>query len=68
MKKKPTQPRTVAAARVYTPVRLVSGLALAGLLVGCAVGPDFKRPDPPAASRYTAQAAPAKTTSAATAG
>jgi NodT family efflux transporter outer membrane factor (OMF) lipoprotein len=28
--------------------------ALLGLLAGCQVGPDFKRPDPPKADRYTA--------------
>jgi outer membrane protein TolC len=33
--------------------RLSGGLALAGLLVaGCAVGPDFKTPAPPAVSAY----------------
>ncbi len=36
----------------------------AGMLAGCAVGPDFKRPDPPPVSGYTAAALPAQTASA----
>ena len=32
------------------------------LLAGCAVGPDFKQPSPPAATRYTPQPLPAVTT------
>jgi NodT family efflux transporter outer membrane factor (OMF) lipoprotein len=35
-----------------TPSTLVA--AIAALLAGCAVGPDFKRPDPPHAEQYTA--------------
>ncbi len=36
----------------------------AGVPAGCAVGPDFKRPEPPAVSGYTATALPAQTASA----
>lgn len=36
-------------------------------LAGCAVGPDYRRPDAPAADRYTAQPLPASTASAQTA-
>src|ERR1035438_5841628 len=36
--------------------RALPALALmVTLLAGCAAGPDFKRPDPPHADRYTAQ-------------
>ena len=34
------------------------------VLAGCAVGPDFERPEPPAAERFTADPLPAATTSA----
>ena len=36
----------------------------AGILAGCAVGPDFKRPDQPQVVGYTATVLPAKTVSA----
>ena len=36
----------------------------AGILAGCAVGPDFKRPEPPQVSGYTAMALPVQTASA----
>lgn len=42
--------------------RTVSLLALVAL-AGCAVGPDFKQPDAPVASRITNQPLPARTTS-----
>jgi NodT family efflux transporter outer membrane factor (OMF) lipoprotein len=45
----------------------VSALALASL-AGCAVGPDFKQPEPPVAGRITAQPLPPQTTSADTSG
>ncbi len=45
----------------------VSVLALAAL-AGCAVGPDFKQPEPPVAGRITAQSLPQQTASAATSG
>ena len=34
------------------------------IVVGCAVGPDFRKPDGPPVSRYTAEPLPARTTSA----
>ena len=43
-------------------------VALALALAGCAAGPDFKRPSSPDAERYTAQALPQQTDSAAVAG
>ena len=36
----------------------------AGILAGCAVGPDFKLPEPPSVSAYTAAPLPAQTASA----
>ena len=36
----------------------------AGILTGCTVGPDFKRPESPSVSGYTATALPAQTASA----
>ncbi len=50
-----------SAARVLT---LVLGLTLAG----CAVGPDYHRPDAPAVDRFTAQPLPAGTAAAQTVG
>ena len=38
--------------------------ALLATLAGCAIGPDFRRPDGPAVSRYTAHAAPGETVAA----
>ena len=38
--------------------------ALTGLLAGCAVGPDFHRPTPPAVTGYTTGALPAETAAA----
>jgi NodT family efflux transporter outer membrane factor (OMF) lipoprotein len=43
-------------------------LAAALLLAGCAVGPDFKRPSPPAVTGYTAEPIAAQTASAPVAG
>ena len=37
---------------------------VAAALAGCAVGPDFRRPDPPAVSSYTAEALPDNTAAA----
>lgn len=37
---------------------------VAGTLAGCAVGPDFRRPDPPAAASYTAESLPLETAAA----
>lgn len=51
----------------YKPVRALTALILAGLLAGCAVGPDFKRPAVPGVLSYTAAPLPAQTASASTA-
>ncbi len=37
---------------------------VAAALAGCAVGPDYRRPDPPAVATYTAEALPVKTATA----
>lgn len=50
----------------YNPVRALAALILAGLLAGCAVGPDFKRPAVPDVPGYTAAPLPAQTASAST--
>jgi len=39
-------------------------LSLAGVIVGCAVGPDFKTPDPPTVTTYSATPLPDETASA----
>ena len=41
-------PKTNLLSRQYLPL-----LLSAGFLSACAVGPDFKQPDPPKTSRYT---------------
>jgi NodT family efflux transporter outer membrane factor (OMF) lipoprotein len=38
-------------------LRIFAAMIYCGLLSGCAVGPDFERPEPPHAQRYTASAA-----------
>jgi NodT family efflux transporter outer membrane factor (OMF) lipoprotein len=43
-------------------------LTTAALVAGCAVGPDFKRPDPPQVDRYTRQPLAAQTSSSDVAG
>ena len=50
----------------YNPVRPITALILAGLLAGCAVGPDFKRPAAPDVPGYTVTPVPAQTASATT--
>ena len=45
-------------------VRVVVGLTTAALATGCAVGPDFERPAPPDATRYTREPLGAGTVSA----
>ncbi|MDP2325099.1 MAG: efflux transporter outer membrane subunit, partial [Gammaproteobacteria bacterium] len=44
----------------------MAALVLTGVLAGCASGPDFKRPAPPAVQSYTAAPAPEHTVSATT--
>jgi len=44
-------------------MRLLAAL-FAAALAGCAVGPDFRRPDPPAVASYTSEAIPAETSAA----
>lgn len=39
------------------PLRTLALVVSAGLLAGCAVGPDYHRPDAPLAERYQAQSA-----------
>lgn len=46
--------------------RLMLGATVAWVLAGCAAGPDFERPAPPDAPRYSERPLPAATTSAAT--
>jgi len=46
------------------PLRAAIALILAAALDGCTVGPDFKRPDAPAVTRYTTTPLPEKTDSA----
>lgn len=50
--------------RIY---RMSASALLLGLLAGCALGPDFKRPAGPALAGYTATPLPAQTASAPTA-
>lgn len=54
-----------APQRPSDPIRASRRLAFAlvgpALLAGCAVGPDFRRPAPPAVEAYTARALPAAT-------
>ncbi|OAI61295.1 ABC transporter permease, partial [Ralstonia solanacearum] len=50
--------------RTSTLLMLSAAATAAAALGGCAVGPDFKAPAPPAASGYTAQPLPAATASA----
>ncbi|WP_175796960.1 efflux transporter outer membrane subunit [Burkholderia ambifaria] len=54
---KPASRRTSHAARG-------GALAAVALLAGCALGPDFRAPEPPAAQQYTRDAAPATTVAA----
>lgn len=60
-------PAGAAMARAVKHAQLLGvSTAVALVLGGCAVGPDFKRPMPPDAPRYTARPLPAATASAAT--
>jgi len=56
-------PRSSLASSIFA-LLLVVGIMLAG----CAVGPDFERPDAPSVDRYTAEPLPGATASAAAAG
>lgn len=47
-----------------TPVWKIIALSLAGLLAGCAAGPDFKRPASPDVANYTVSPVPEQTISA----
>lgn len=61
--------RSIGTHRTKTdcnPVRALAALILAGLLAGCAVGPDFKRPAIPDVHGYTATPLPAQTASTST--
>ncbi|MDP2962379.1 MAG: efflux transporter outer membrane subunit [Sulfurimicrobium sp.] len=50
----------------YNPVRALTALILAGLLAGCAAGPDFKQPAAPDVPSYTVAPLPERTASAPT--
>lgn len=56
-------PAAVAASRARCGAML-GLLILTSVLAGCAVGPDFQPPEPPASSRYTAENQPSRTVSA----
>ena len=58
--------KATEAKRVRLHVRKIMALTLAGLLTGCAAGPDFKRPAAPDVSNYTASPVPEQTASAPT--
>jgi NodT family efflux transporter outer membrane factor (OMF) lipoprotein len=45
-------------------LRMLVPAAIVGMLAGCAVGPDFRRPEPPASSTYVAGAQPSGTVAA----
>jgi NodT family efflux transporter outer membrane factor (OMF) lipoprotein len=45
-------------------IRLGALIAAGAALAACTVGPDYRRPEPPTESRYTAEALPEKTVSA----
>lgn len=72
-----TPPRLPPLSRLRAPktlpplarsAQIIAALALPLWLAGCAVGPDYKRPDAPAVDRYTPAPLPAATTDAATPG
>lgn len=56
-----TRCRTLSTRALLQPVLLA---LCAGILAGCGVGPDFKRPEPPQVAGYTATVLPAQTASA----
>jgi outer membrane protein TolC len=55
---------TMIKPHMKEPFRIIVLAAVAGLLVGCAVGPDFQRPAPPAAQTYLSGTQPAETVEA----
>lgn len=58
----PPSPPFAKGGSLSRTVSLVA-LAVTALLSGCAVGPDFRRPDAPPVARYTPQPLPAQTAS-----
>jgi NodT family efflux transporter outer membrane factor (OMF) lipoprotein len=64
----PVLPETRQGRRQRPALRRACLLAGATVLSACAVGPDFKKPDPPKAERYTAEPMPEHTAEAAVAG
>src|SRR5207253_10725119 len=61
-------PRDRANVSARQSAGTVAALAALALVSGCTVGPDFRRPAPPAVDRYTRQPLVAKTASADVAG
>ena len=61
---KPASRRTLHAARASHAARGSALAAVALLVAGCVVGPDFRAPDAPATPRYTHAEAPATTAAA----
>ena len=51
-------------ATVNGTLRMLVPVAIVGMLAGCAAGPDFRRPEPPAASTYLPGAQPSGTVAA----
>jgi len=45
-------------------LRMLASAAIVGMLAGCAVGPDFRRPEPPASSTYLSGEQPSETVAA----
>jgi len=58
----------VAAGAASCSTRILSGLTIALALSGCAVGPNFKPPPPPAIDGYTGEVLPAQTQATGVAG
>ena len=55
------RPKHALVARVHRRPGLATATAAFALLAGCAVGPDFTRPEAPTSDRYTANPLPTKT-------
>ncbi len=58
-----TRAQAAISGRVRPAVRALTAVSLS-LVLGCAVGPDFVRPEPPSVDRYTREATPSETVSA----